>query len=227
LRGTIRKILVQQAKLIYGAEDAEYYAGVVWAQILGMTHFFLMVSMLIGAVLNQILITGICLIFTVVIIYYFSTKMKNQIKERSDQCTNELPEVVSSLALLINSGMILKNAWKTVAYSKDAEIYSLMKESCVEIENGVDEKNAIYRFGMKTNSVSVKKFTSVLCQGIEKGGSELITILMQQSSEMWSLKKQLMLQKGEEANAKILAPVALMFLGIIIIIITGSIGLMF
>jgi hypothetical protein len=44
--------------------------------------------------------------------------------------------------------------------------------------------------------------------------------------EIWTLKKQMMLQKGEAASSELLAPTAMLFIGIIIAVITGALGML-
>ena len=60
----------------------------------------------------------------------------------------------------------------------------------------------------------------MLVQSLEKGGGELTGFLMQQSKELWSLKRQRMLQKGDEAATKLLLPTTLMLVGIMLIILS-------
>lgn len=57
---------------------------------------------------------------------------------------------------------------------------------------------------------------------MEKGGSELPLFLAKESSELWSSKRQKTLQLGEKASAKLLAPIMLVFIGIIIIIMAAA-----
>lgn len=101
-----------------------------------------------------------------------------------------------------------------------------MRISCEDMENGMSEVDAIHKFGRYTNSSEVRKFTSALNQSIERGGGELSDFLARQSTEMWALKKQLMLQKGEAAASKLLAPTAMLFVAIIVAVMTGAIGML-
>lgn len=47
--------------------------------------------------------------------------------------------------------------------------------------------------------------------------------LANQSSELWNEKRQLLLQKGEKAASKLLMPIAIMFLGIMLIVISSAV----
>ena len=74
-----------------------------------------------------------------------------------------------------------------------------------------------------TNSDNIKKFVSALIQSIERGGSDLPQFLANQSSELWNEKRQLLLQKGEKAASKLLMPIAIMFFGIMLIVISSAV----
>ena len=148
-------------------------------------------------------------------------QMKQMVAKRRDACLYEFPNVISKLALLVSSGMVLFQAWKTVAESKEGQIYDIMRDACRNVSNGMSEADAYYRFGVLTDCQDIRKFSGMLVQSLEKGGSELTGFLMQQSKELWSQKRQLALQKGDEAAAKLLIPTVLMLAGILLIILSA------
>lgn len=226
LKGKIRETLIGQAKLLYDPKYAEYYASAVWAQTISFIHVSLVFGFILAGVLNSALMIIIGLIMAGLSGYYFLSRMNDLLKTRQMECTAELPEIVSSMALLINSGMVMKKAWKIIAESKNGTVYELMRKACVDMENGMSDVDAIHKFGRLSNSAEIRKFTSALSQSIERGSAELCDFLGRQSIEMWSLKKQLMLQKGEAAATKLLAPTVMLFIGIIIAVITGAIGML-
>lgn len=226
LKGKAREKLVGQAKLLYDPKYAEYYAHVAWAQalafiILGLTFGFIMAGLMDSALM---LLIGLAIagLFG----WFFLNRMNDKLSDRETACTAELPEIVSSMALLINAGMTLRAAWRTVAESRDGTAYALMRDACADMENGVADIDAIHKFGRLTNSQEVRKFTGALTQSLERGGGELKDLLARQSLEMWTLKRQLMLQKGEAAASKLLMPTALLFVAIIIAVLTGAIGML-
>lgn len=226
LKGKIREKLISQAKLLYDPKYAEYYANVVWAQFLSIIHICIAMGTLLTGVFDSTLMFFIGLIFGAVLGTYFLNRMSDLLKTRETECTAELPEIVSTMALLINAGMMLRNAWHTIAASKDGVAYELMRQSCDDMNNGMTEVDAIHKFGRMSNSTETRKFTSALAQSIERGGAELTDFLSRQSVEMWTLKKQLMLQKGEAAASKLLLPTVLLFVGIIIAVIAGAVGML-
>jgi tight adherence protein C len=132
---------------------------------------------------------------------------------------SDFSNVVSKLALLTNAGMIMREAWEEVAYTGETSIYKEMQRSVDEMKNGVSEIDALYDFGSRCVIPEIKKFSSTLIQGVTKGNRELTAMLQEQSKEIWMLKKQLVRRQGEKAASKLMLPIAIMFVGILIMIV--------
>ncbi len=224
LRGMLREELKKQSSLIYGSVYCEYYASVAWAQCLSFVHLLLTASFLFGAWENSMPPFFLGLFFTIAAAVYALTNMKNMIAARMKACEAELPEAVSTMAILVNSGMVLRDAWNMIAAKGNGAFYELMRIATENMQNGYSDTDAILLFGRSTNSMEIIKFTGALLQSLEKGGGELPIFLAQESSELWNGKRQRMLQQGEKASAKLLIPILLIFVGIIIIIMTAALA---
>ena len=216
--------LKMYAALLYEQQYADYYANIAWAEAITFAHLFLTISFLLAAIAfgsaALILLAGVFL--SVLLVVFSLENMKNELSKRAAECEAQLPEVVSTMAILVNSGMILKEAWNTVANRGEGTFYNLMRRASENMKNGYTDVDAIFLFGKESNSSEIKKFTSALIQNLERGGAELSIFLMNQSSELWNAKKQLLLQKGEKASGKLLAPIAIIFIGIMIIVMTAA-----
>lgn len=216
--------LKNQAALLYDAQFADYYANVVWAQTLTFVHLFITVTFLMAGMIftSVIFMLTVGIFLTVLIGVYCFSNMKNTLDRRTQECESQLPEVVSTMAILVNSGMVLQEVWAIVSENGAGAFYELMKKAGENMNNGYSINDAIFLFGKSTNSSEIKKFTSALLQSMEKGGGEIGVFLSQQSSELWNTKKQKMLQGGEKAATKLLLPIVLIFIGIIIIVMTAA-----
>jgi type II secretion system protein F domain protein len=160
--------------------------------------------------------------------YYYGTVMKEKIQKRSDEMLDEFTEVISKLALLVNAGMTLHEAWEKVANSNEGVLYGEMKISVDNMNNGIPEVDALYEFGQRSMVQEVKKFISTIVQGLTKGNKDLTMMLIQQSKEQWKLKQQYLRRKGEAANSKLLLPMLLIFIAILIMVVVpifSNIGL--
>lgn len=223
-KGDLATELKIQASLLYEPQYSEYYASITWYQSISLVHFFLTLTFLLAGLMygSATFILFVGLVISAIAGYFFLTQMKNNLSERTQKCESQLPEIVSTMAILVNSGMVLKDAWTLVAEKSEGEFSDLMKVAVENMKNGYSDADAIFLFGKASNSGEIKKFVSALLQSMEKGGSELSLFLANQSSELWKLKRQNMLQAGEKAATKLLAPIVLIFVGVIIVVITAA-----
>lgn len=223
LRGKMERELKKNSKLIWDNIYYEYYANLAWSQFLSLTLLTLALGLSICSLFGgeAALVMFAVVILMILAIWNLSmSKIKESVAERRDECVLEFPNMVSKLSLLINSGMVLREAWYLIANGKEGPLYELMRKACEYMDNGESDIVAIHKFGVLSDSVEIKKFTSALVQGIEKGNSELADFLLSQSSELWAHKRQLALQKGEIAAGKLIIPLGLMFGGIIMIVVS-------
>ena len=222
LRGVLFERLEQNAKVLYGEMYAEYYANVYYAMALSFFHFILCFGCLLAGWQDSRNFFYLGIFLAIVGLIYGCDSMRQKLVKRTENCETELPEVVSTMAILVNSGMILRDAWNMVGGRGEGDIYALMRDASEDIRNGHADSEAIAKFGRATNSTEIIKFTSALMQSMGKGAGELPLFLARQSSDLWNEKKQRLLQKGEQASAKLLMPIMLIFLGIIIIILSSA-----
>lgn len=227
LRGSARSKLMRDAQLFYSKQYSEFYAHAVWAQMLSFTimivSLFLLLAGMFGGNMG-IMLLAVGVITAALLAAQLYSDMGNMVRKRTEECEMEFPNAISKLAMIVGSGVILHDAWNIVAYGKDGEFYKLMQHSCEEMKNGKPDVQAIYDFGEKTNSDDIKKFTSALIQSMERGGGDLPRFLVDQSASLWELKRQKLLQKGEKAAGALLAPIGIMFVGVILIIVAASLS---
>lgn len=225
LRGKMERDLKKQAKLLWGDVYYEYYANLAWAQFLTLACLSISVGFSFAGFVNLdqlVIVLFMVLLFIAAFWNIALSNMKEEIQKRREACESEFPNMVSKLALLINSGMVLREAWYIVAKGKEGALYDLMKNACEGMENGESDIEAIYKFGVLSDSGDIKKFTSAMIQGIQKGNSELADFLVAQTSELWAHKRQLSLQQGEVAAGKLIIPLGITFAGIIMIIVSAA-----
>lgn len=211
--------LRQQLAILYPEKYTEYYLHIVHAQQITLSFTIIVAAFIMYGLGNDIAIFLIFLFMAGFIYYYYGIEPQNKIKKRSEQMMSDFSEVVSNLALLTNAGMVLKDAWAQIAYSGEGTLYLEMQRVVDDMNNGIADVDAIYRFGVRCIIPEIKKFSSTITQGIIKGNSELALMLQEQSSEVWNTKKQNARRAGEKAASKLLIPIFIMFTGVLIMII--------
>lgn len=224
LNGKLAEVLREKTKLIYTRKYSEFYTRIIWAQAISMGMLCCTFCFLVAGLIPEMaFLMGVMgVVMAILPGYYFINHVSDLVSSRQNACDKEFPNVISKLALLVNSGVILHEAWQIVSYGNEGEFYDLMKASCMEMQNGKSDIEAIHEFGVQTSSDTIKKFTSALIQSIERGGGELSSFLSNQSKEIWDHTRQIMLQKGEKAAGALLMPIALMFMGVMFIVIVAA-----
>lgn len=213
--------LRENAAILYGERYADYYMRVLYAQRISIIYLCFAVGCGLCSLAestDKLLLLAVVLIMCGALYYYFLTLPATRVKERSVRFMDEFPNAVSTIALLVNSGMILREAWREVSMSSETELYMEMRKVNEDIDNGVAEVDALYNFGNRCVTPEIKKFTAFIVQGLEKGSRDLAIALRNQTDEMWELKKQNTLKRGELASSKLMIPLMIMFIGILIMV---------
>lgn len=180
---------------------------------------FLFLSLITAAVSeNYKTIIYINLLSLVLCLYIFLS-FYNSKKQISDEIDSDLPNVYLKLTLLLSSGIILKNAWKEVAYSSDEKFYKLMQKADKEVENGESFSKALEELSKSTDNHEVRKFVLLILENIRKGGDNLRETFLLASGENFEMKKQKVKKKAIIADQRLLFPIILMFIGIVFMII--------
>ena len=209
----------QQIALIYGEKHSEYYLRVNAAERFTLALLVLTVGLTLYGLTSELAIILVTALFAFVAYYYVLTLPEETLKKKSNEILNQFADVVSKLALLVNAGMILKEAWIKVSETGDGELYQEMRRAVMQMNNGVSEVDAYTEFGTRCTSPEIKKFTSTIVQGLVKGNRELVEMIKQQSREIWDAKRHRVKQEGEKAASKLLIPICIMFVGVLIMII--------
>lgn len=211
--------LRKEISVLYGDKYADYYIRVIYSQKITFGTLVFVLAFPMYGLANTIAAMLVMFMFAWVAYYYFGTVTEQKILKRSEEMLSDFSNVVSKLALLTNAGMIMREAWEEVAYTGETTLYKEMQIAVDHMNNGMSEIDALFNFGSRCIIPEIKKFTSTITQGIVKGNSELVSMLQQQSKEVWAIKKQNVRRQGEKAASKLMIPILLMFVGILIMII--------
>lgn len=209
---------VKEISEVQGKQYSEYYFYVINAEkwTYGFTVFVLF--FILGAMGNEpmaVLLGGVLAFLTM---WYIEELLNDKLEERRDELLADLPQVLSKLTLLVNSGMTLRDAWKKVAAGGDRVLYLEMEAAVQDMQNGLSEFEAYRNFADRCAIKQIRRFSSTMIQNMQKGNAEISYFLKEMSDEMWEEKKHLVKRKGEAANSKLLIPTAMIFIGILIMI---------
>ena len=215
---------IGQAKIVYGERFGEYYYRVNMAEKFTYVATCVMISPILGPLIGNNLFCLFGLVAAAFMYYYADTKITDIIKARENDLSRDFADMVSKLALLINAGMITREAWEDIAYTGVGTVYEEMRNAVDEMNNGVSEIDAYLGFGNRCGVQFVKKFTSMLCQNLTKGNKELVDFLKAESAISWEEKKHYVKRKGEAASSKMMIPLGMILIGVFIMILVPVLG---
>ena len=204
---------------VHGEKYAEFYHYVILG---GQITYGLTVAPLgffIAAITNDMVLGILTLAAAAALVVYLDTEINNAVNNKRDEILSDYPEVLSKLTLLVNAGLVVRDAWAKVAFTSDRALYKEMQITSDEIRNGTSDVDALYNFAQRCSIKEIRKFASMLTQNLQKGGSELTASLKYMTIESWEEKKHYVKRKGELASQKLLVPVMIMFVGVLIMVL--------
>ena len=206
---------------IYGKQYGPYYFYLLRGGQL--TFAIVLMFMLTGISGNYKLVTvGIAI--SALMIWYLDELLNDKINARRDELLRDYPGMLSKLTLLVNAGMPIREAWIKVANANEGMLYQEMRNTAMDLSNGMQEVEAYKTFGERCSIKSLRKFSTMMIQNLQKGSNEVVQFLKDMSTEAWEEKKHEVKRKGEKASNKLLLPIGLIFAGVLILIIVPMFG---
>jgi len=203
---------------VRGQQYAKYYYYIMLGAKCTYFLTIMPIALLFGCMTREILIVLLAVIGSVMLVWYMDEIMKDKLTERREELMRDFPKVLSKMTLLVNSGMIMREAWQKVAENGEGVIYDEMRLTLTEQQMGITELDSYKNFADRCNVKEIRRFISTLIQNMQKGNAEMTYFLKELTDEMWEFKKANAKKQGETANSKLLLPTALIFMGILAMI---------
>lgn len=213
---------IKEISEVQGKRYAEYYFYVINAAKWTYGFTVLVFFALLGALGNSPIAVLLGCVLAGLLMWYVEELLNDKLEERRDELLADMPQMLSKLTLLVNSGMVVREAWKKAAYGGERELYKEMQVTVQEMQNGLSDLEAYRNFAERCSIKQIRRFTSTMIQNMQKGNAEISYFLKEMSDEMWEEKKHLVKRKGEAANTKLLIPTAMIFIGILIMIMVPA-----
>lgn len=213
---------IHEISEINGKKYAEYYYYVTMGAEFTYGYIAMTGLMVLAGLSGDIKIAGLAIVLGVLAAMYMEQEIDNKLSDRRDEMLADFPQILSKLALLVNSGMVMREAWNKVAVSGERVIYKEMQITMEEFHNGVSELEAYRNFAERCGIKEIRRFASTMIQNLQKGNAEVAFFLREMSDEMWEEKKHLVKRKGEAANSKLMVPSLIIFIGILVMIMVPA-----
>ena len=223
--GDIHKVIMTKSYELYGKKHAVFKAKNLFAKLLSYPLIGVAATLMAGASLvgagaatAGIAILVIGTILVLVLTYAMYDELSDKVKKRREEIGRQFPNVVSKLALLVTSGMIMDRAWKETAYSQGFELYKEMQKTSEELDNLVSPESAYSGFISRCNTKETAKLASAILQNHSKGNAEIGRLLKDLAREAWQERRHTAKRDAEKANSKLMIPTMLIFIAILIML---------
>jgi len=224
-RGDIHKTIMTMSYELYGKGRAtnktmHLLAKLLSYPIIGVAGILALGASLIGAGNRAagLAVLGIGTVLVLVMTYAIYDELRDKVKKRREAISRQFPNVVSKLALLVTSGMIMARAWKETAYSQDSDLYLEMRKTSDELDNLVSPESAYSNFINRCNTKETAKLASAIMQNLSKGNAEIGKLLKDMAREAWQERRHMAKRDAEKANSKLMIPTMLLLLAVLVLL---------
>lgn len=149
-------------------------------------------------------------------------KMKRTITKRQVDFHRRYPAFLNNLRLYLQSGLTLENSLEEY-FRKERDCYYLeyLHSSLQRIRRGKSRREAFIEVIHHTRMREMIHLMNYFLQHIELGTEDL-AYLSHLSEEAWKIKKETVKRLAEEASAKMVLPMMLIFIAVLLLIIVPS-----
>jgi len=224
-RGGLHKMILTKSGELYGKKHAANKAKHLLARLLsypiiGISVTLALSSLLLafGSTRAGLGLLGVGTILVLVVVYAMYDDLSDHVKKRRAAIGKQFPGVVSKLALLVTSGMIMDRAWREASYSQNTELYMEMRKTSDEIANLVSPEIAYSSFIANCNTKETAKLASAIMQNLSKGNAEIGRLLKDMAREAWQERRQTAKRDAEKANSKLMIPTMMLLIAILVML---------
>lgn len=163
------------------------------------------------------------LILTLPILAFFVPDIiiKNKISNRQWQMQKELPNILSTLAIITDAGLTFSEAIKKVCEVRKGVLVKELKKMTEEINMGIIQKEALFRLSERCQVNEISSFVFTLTQSLEKGASGVSLALKELSKEAWEKRTNRARELAEKASIKLFLPMIFLVFPSLVIFILG------
>ncbi|HEY1830130.1 MAG TPA: type II secretion system F family protein [Acidimicrobiales bacterium] len=146
--------------------------------------------------------------------------LRRRIKNRRDEVTNDLPDVLDLMTISVAAGLGLEQAMQVSCAHFDSAVCTELRLTLREMELGLSRHDALENLKLRTDIDDLVTFAVVLSQA-DALGLPIGRVLQAQADEMRNKRRQRARERAAKVPVKILFPLAFCFLPAILIIVLG------
>ena len=217
----IDRMLRRQLAELYDQEYVEFYVRAIWAQAVTNGAIGLIFGFLLFAAMDgDFTLLGIGFALMILLLWASFQEVKKKVDQRHLQIAMDLPDLTNQIIILSGAGMTLKGALIKISTEMkiDTPLYQALAKAVEKMSRGMPDEVAIDTITTLCNTPEVRRFTSVILQNMQRGGTEVLIALQDIGRELWEMRKATARRMAEETSTKLLFPMMLMLLAVILLV---------
>jgi tight adherence protein C len=164
--------------------------------------------------------------------FYRFKKLDTLVRNRHRAIVMELPELINKMILLINAGETIHQAIHRCCPSRqeavvdDQPLQQAWQTLSRELKDNKPFIWAMEEFSRSCGVLEVSMFSTAVLLNFRRGGTDFVTALQDLSHTLWERRKATARTIGEEAAAKLVFPMVLLFCTVMVIVAAPAILMM-
>jgi len=146
--------------------------------------------------------------------------LQNKVLKRKETLADTLPDAIDMLQMCVSAGLAFPAALAKVAETQNGPVAEEFARVTAEVQLGQARSESLSAMAERTQEEHVQKFVSAMMQ-VDRFGIPVSNVLIEQSKEMRSARRERARERGQKVPVKILAPIMLCFLPTVLMIILG------
>lgn len=146
--------------------------------------------------------------------------LQNKVSKRKMEIADTLPDAIDMLQMCVSAGLALPSAMTKVSETQKGPVAEEFSRVLTEVQLGKSRTEAFQAMSARTGEKSLKKFSNSILQ-IDTFGIPVTSVLVEQSKQMRSTRRESAREQGQKVPVKILGPIMLCFLPCVIAIVLG------
>lgn len=148
--------------------------------------------------------------------------LHRKVMRREQAVILELPELLNKIVLLVGAGSTVQQAIKLCLERKREQgnhpLYRELLQMQREWEGGYSFQQAMEGFSKRCGIQEVSAFTTAVLLNYRRGGDDFALALRDLSHSLWEKRKAVSKTLGEQASAKLVFPMVLLFMVVLILV---------
>jgi tight adherence protein C len=225
--GVVRSVgLLHRGNPADSDETIHIWAAQITASMIGL----LLASSAASAMLGDAALMGTGVLLSLAMPVVAWRDLERRVKERYRQFLTELPVFIHKMSLLIGAGETVQGAWirASVPAKKDVShpLYLELRRMRNELAQTVTFAKSMELFAGRCGVPEVSYLVTTTLMNYRRGGETFALILQQTGRTMVEKKRTVLKTMGEEATAKLVFPMVIIFAMLMVVVAAPAIMLM-